>query len=203
MDQIKIGNFIAACRKENNLTQAALAEKLGITDRAVSKWENGKSLPDSSIMLELCELLSININELLKGERIMDNREKESEELIISLKGYAEDQSKKLLSLEVILGALCAVACSALYGFGIYFLNSKEILFGNICLGIGTFVLISFAFAGVWIEAVAGYYKCSDCGYCHRPSFGKTLMAVHMGRSRKFVCPQCGKKNYHKKVAMK
>ena len=55
MDQEKIGKFIATCRKENGFTQAALAEKLGITDRAVSKWETGKSLPDASIMLELCE----------------------------------------------------------------------------------------------------------------------------------------------------
>ena len=57
MDQIKIGKFIADCRKKNNLTQMQLAEMLNITDRAVSKWENGKSFPDSSIMLELCSIL--------------------------------------------------------------------------------------------------------------------------------------------------
>ena len=57
MDQIKIGKFIAACRKEEGMTQAELAEKLGISDRAVSKWENGKSMPDSGIMLELCGFL--------------------------------------------------------------------------------------------------------------------------------------------------
>lgn len=54
MDQVKIGKFIAACRKKENLTQLQLAEKLGITDRAVSKWETGKCLPDSAIMLDLC-----------------------------------------------------------------------------------------------------------------------------------------------------
>lgn len=57
MDQIKIGKFIAQCRKEQNLTQALLAEKLGISDRAVSKWETGKNLPDASIMPELCAVL--------------------------------------------------------------------------------------------------------------------------------------------------
>ena len=78
MDQEKIGKFIAECRKENGYTQASLAEKLGITDRAISKWENGKSMPDASIMLELCELLKINVNELLTGEHIiMDNNYKE------------------------------------------------------------------------------------------------------------------------------
>ena len=81
MNQIKIGKFIASCRKEQGMTQANLAEKLGITDRAVSKWENGKSMPDSGIMLELCELLKINVNELLSGEKIdMNNCEEKTEE---------------------------------------------------------------------------------------------------------------------------
>lgn len=65
MDQIKIGRFIAEKRKEQKMTQVQLAEKLGITDRAVSKWETGKSLPDASIMLELCGLLGITVNDLL------------------------------------------------------------------------------------------------------------------------------------------
>ena len=74
MDQIKIGKFIAEQRKKNNLTQAQLAEKLNITDRAVSKWENGKAMPDSSLMLDLCSELKISVNELLSGEVIvMDN----------------------------------------------------------------------------------------------------------------------------------
>lgn len=67
MDQIKIGRFIAECRKKKNLTQMQLAEKLNITDRAISKWENGKGMPDSSIMLDLCKELQISVNELLSG----------------------------------------------------------------------------------------------------------------------------------------
>ena len=67
MDQVKIGKFIAEKRKENDLTQVQLAERLGITDRAVSKWETGRSLPDASIMLELCALLRITVNDLLYG----------------------------------------------------------------------------------------------------------------------------------------
>ena len=74
MDQIKIGKFIAECRKNKNMTQAQLAEKVGVTDRAVSKWENGRSMPDSSIMLELCGELGITVNELLCGERIVIDR---------------------------------------------------------------------------------------------------------------------------------
>ena len=70
MNQIDTGKFIAGCRKEKGLTQAQLAEKLNITDRAVSKWETGKCMPDSSIMLELCNILGVTLNELLSGERI-------------------------------------------------------------------------------------------------------------------------------------
>ena len=70
MDQIKIGKFIAACRKKNQLTQLQLAEKLGITDKAISKWERGITMPDTSIMLELCNILKISVNELLSGEKL-------------------------------------------------------------------------------------------------------------------------------------
>jgi len=79
MEQVKIGKFIAACRKKANLTQMQLAEKLGITDRAVSKWETGKAMPDSSIMLELCDALKISVNDLLCGEVVaMNNYNKKS-----------------------------------------------------------------------------------------------------------------------------
>ena len=87
MDQIKIGKFIAECRKKNKLTQMQLAEKLNITDRAISKWENGKTMPDSSIMLDLCKELKINVNELLSGEVInMDNYNEKAEELLVEMK---------------------------------------------------------------------------------------------------------------------
>ena len=86
MDQIKIGRFIAECRKKQNLTQMQLAEELEITDRAVSKWENGKSMPDSSIMLDLCGLLKISVNDLLNGEVvIMENYNEKTEQLLLEM----------------------------------------------------------------------------------------------------------------------
>lgn len=92
MDQIKIGKFIAECRKKNNLTQMQLAEKLNITDRAISKWENGKSMSDSSIMLDLCKELKISVNELLSGEMIeMSNYNEKAEENLL-------DWQKKIIS---------------------------------------------------------------------------------------------------------
>ena len=83
MDQVKIGKFIAEKRKENNLTQMKLAEMLAVTDRAVSKWETGKSLPDSSIMIELCNILKITVNDLLSGE-------------VVNVENYNKDVDKKV-----------------------------------------------------------------------------------------------------------
>ena len=87
MNQKEIGKFISVCRKEKGLTQMQLAEKLNITNRAVSKWETGKSVPDASIMLDLCEILDISVNELLSGERIaMENYQKRADENMIEMK---------------------------------------------------------------------------------------------------------------------
>ena len=83
MNQEMMGKFIATCRKEKELTQKQLAEKLSITDRAVSKWETGKSIPDAAIMLDLCKILGISANELLSGERIaMENYQKKQKKIL-------------------------------------------------------------------------------------------------------------------------
>lgn len=91
MEQIKIGRFIAERRKTKNLTQLQLAEKLNITDRAISKWETGKGMPDSSIMMELCKELDISVNELLSGELIdMNNYNTKLDENLIRLQKQKE-----------------------------------------------------------------------------------------------------------------
>ena len=83
MDQVKIGGFIAVRRKAKGLTQNQLAEKMGITDKAVSKWETGKSMPDLSLFMPLCELLEITLNELLLGEFIADENLKEKSNQVL------------------------------------------------------------------------------------------------------------------------
>ena len=96
MNQEKIGKFIQKLRKEKNMTQLELANKLGITDRAISKWENGRGMPDLSYIQSLCEILDISINELLNGERINDNQYQEkSEEIIVDTINYTETKLKK------------------------------------------------------------------------------------------------------------
>ena len=88
MNQTKIGKFIAECRKKQNLTQIQLAEKLNITDRAVSKWERGMSLPDISLLQELSDILNINVTELLDGKR-SEKKKIDSDDILNTLK-YTE-----------------------------------------------------------------------------------------------------------------
>ncbi|HBN28276.1 helix-turn-helix domain-containing protein [Clostridium tyrobutyricum] len=102
MNQIKIGRFIADCRKQKGLTQNQLAEKLGITDKAVSKWENGKSMPDVSLFTSLCDSLGITLNELLAGEHIPDEVLKEkSEEVLMGV-----IKSKRSIGVIQIIGSI-------------------------------------------------------------------------------------------------
>lgn len=119
MNQTEIGKFIAKCRKEKKLTQVQLAEKLNITDRAVSKWETGKNMPDSSIMLELCEILGITVNELLSGEEIdMEYYEKKADENLIALKRKDENNMTKnviisiLFSVILLIGIMVCLICN-------------------------------------------------------------------------------------------
>ena len=111
MEQEKIGKFIAKCRKEQNFTQANLAEKLGITNQAVSKWEKGKSMPDASLMLELCQLLKISVNELLNGEKIiMKDYKKIAEQNLIELEKQKEMADKKLLTTARVLATMSCLS---------------------------------------------------------------------------------------------
>lgn len=200
MNQEKIGRFIAACRKKQNLTQAALAEQLGITDRAVSKWETGKSLPDSSIMLELCALLSISVNELLKGEKVdMENNQRASEELIFELKEQVEVKARMLLKLEIFMGVITLTAFAVLILTGVLLMNRNQVA-GTVLIVSGVIILFAFAFVGTWIEQQAGYSECAVCGYRYQPTYKNVVLAPHIGRTRKMRCPKCGKKSYHKKV---
>ena len=110
MDQIKIGKFIIQCRKSKKMTQNELVEKLNITDWAISKWENGNEMPDSSIMLELCDELEINVNELLNGEKSKNrNLEKESSNTILELLNDNEIKNKNLKLMQIIMNTKIAI----------------------------------------------------------------------------------------------
>lgn len=202
MDQIKIGRFIAACRKKVGLTQMQLAEKLNITDRAVSKWENGRSLPDSSIMLALCELLEISINDLLSGEVVtMNDFEKKLEENLLEAVKQKEQADKRLLSLEIFIGILSFVIFFALVIIASYVQLDEWLRIVLILIGFAPFVIACPIM--LKIEQVAGYYECKECGHRYVPTYKAVNLAPHMGRTRYMRCPKCHKKSWNKKVLTK
>lgn len=202
MDQEKIGKFIATCRKEKGFTQATLAEKLGITDRAISKWETGKSLPDASIMLELCELLDINVNELLTGEKIStENYKVQAEENLLELRKLEELTNKKMLAFEVVLAIVGSIAYYTLIAMAIFLTMPTTIRIILVCIA---FVIVGIgAVFSIRIEREAGYYQCPNCNNIYVPTMKAFVWSIHMGWSRKLTCPACGQKAYHKKVLTK
>ena len=199
MDQIKIGRFIADRRKKANLTQMQLAEKLNITDRAISKWENGKSLPDSSIMLELCDVLGISVNDLLSGEVVtMENYNKEIEKNLLDMIKQKEQADKRLAAAEVFIGITATIVLLALI-FVAAFVQMETWL--KIALIVSGFILfLAGCFYALRLEQVAGYYVCEHCNHSYVPTYKAISMAMHMGRTRYMRCPQCGKKSWQKKV---
>ncbi len=199
MDQVKIGKFIAECRKAQNLTQMQLAEKLGITDRAVSKWETGKSLPDSAIMLSLCSLLKITVNDLLSGEVvIMENYNKEMENKLLEMVRQKESADKRMLALEIFIGVIFSVVMFVLIMVASFVQMADWIRILLILLGFIPFV-VAVPFM-IKIEQTAGYYECQKCGHRYVPTFSSVLWAMHVNRTRYMKCPECHQKSWQKKV---
>lgn len=205
MDQIKIGKFISQKRKEQGYTQAQLAEKLGITDRAVSKWETGKSLPDASIMLELCGLLNINVNDLLNGEVVsMNNYNETMEKNLLDMVRQKEEADKRLLSLEIVIGVVSSVFLLAMIAIGAVLTEMQvERWVFFLLIGVGLVQFIVCMMFALRIEQVAGYYECAKCGHKYVPSYKSVNLAIHLGRTRYMKCPECGKKSWQKKVISK
>ena len=202
MDQIKIGKFIAECRKKNNLTQMQLAEKLNITDRAISKWENGKGMPDSSIMLDLCNELKISVNELLSGEVLeMNKKNKKLEQNLIDIVRQKEASDKRLLIIEIVIGVLISIVFFALIFIASIVEMQDWLKITLIITGLIPFIImIPFA---IRIEQTAGYYECQKCHYKYVPTYSSVLWAMHINRTRYMKCPKCNEKSWQKKVISK
>ncbi len=202
MDQIKIGKFIAECRKKQGLTQMQLAEKLNITDRAVSKWENGRSMPDSSIMLDLCEILKITVNDLLCGEKIsMENNNQKNEQLLLDMTKELEQKNKTVwTSMWVIMGISITALCAGIFTAATLIPEGPLQL--ALILGTCVFFLIP-CFYAVKLEVSVGAYKCKNCGHEIVPTYKEAMMAMHRGTTRHLMCPECKKRTWCKKIINK
>lgn len=202
MDQVKIGKFIAQRRKQANLTQMQLAEKLNITDRAISKWETGKALPDASIMLELCGLLGITVNDLLSGEVvIMDNYNEKIEKNLLEMVKQKEEADKKLLHLEILIGIFSIIILLGFVFSAALVPMADWLRIVLIVVGFAT-AMVGICYA-VKIEQTAGYYECAKCAHRYVPTYKSVFMAAHVNRTRYMQCPQCGEKSWQKKVLTK
>ena len=202
MDQIKIGKFIAEQRKSVGLTQMQLAERLNITDKAISKWERGIAMPDSSIMLEFCDILGISVNELLSGEKInMENNNQKNEQLLLDMAKELEKKNKTIWSS---MWAIMIVSMTALIA-GIFiaaFLIPEGVWQLVTILGVCVVFLIP-CFYALKLEVSVGAYKCKNCGHEIVPTYKEAMMAMHRGFTRHLLCPECHKRTWCKKVLKK
>lgn len=184
------------------MTQAALAEKLGITDRAVSKWERGKGLPDVSLMLELCEILGITVNELLSGERIsMENNNQNNEQLLLDMAKEIEQRNKTIwTSMWTILTVAMVSLIAGIFIVAFLVPEGPRQLLAVLGLCI---IFLPPCFYALKLEVSVGAYKCKNCGHEIVPTYSEALNAMHMGTTRYLKCPKCNKRTWCKKVLKK
>lgn len=139
MDQKKIGKFILKMRKENKLTQAQLAEKLGVSEKSVGNWENGRNMPDLSLFKPLCDVLGISVNDLLSGEKVdRDQYSSSFEENIVNTIDYIDKRNVKnntIVNILFVVIGFVLIICS--------FFVLGESLSNGIMNVIGLMVMIS------------------------------------------------------------
>ena len=199
MNQIKIGKFIAESRKKQNLTQLQLAEKLGITDKAISKWERGIAMPDTGVMLELCDILKISVNELLNGEKItMENNNEKNEQLLLDLTKELQQKNKTIWSCMWVIMIISITALIAGVMVSAFLIPKgvwQLVVILTICI-----VFLIPCFYALKLEVSVGAYKCKKCGCEIVPTYSEALNAMHIGTTRYLKCPKCKKRTWCKKV---
>ena len=205
MNQKKIGKFIAKVRKEKNMTQQELANKLNITDRAISHWENGRSMPDAGIMLELCKLLDINVNELLSAKKIIkESYNEQAEENLLEMRREIESKNKKILILNRIITFLGAVIYLLIVLSTI--LIEMPMVIRNTIMALALVILLLFGVYNLNIIRKTGYYECQECKHQYIPTFYQMFFGMS-GITKdgiwRMKCPNCNKKCWHKKVLTK
>lgn len=199
MDQIRIGKFIKERRNLKNITQSSLASILGITDRAISKWENGICMPDVGTIPEICKILDITVNDLFSGEIVkMKDYDKKLEENLLELAKKEEAQNKKMMIYEYVIGFISSITFLVLMFTLSYAIENQVV---RIILFIIAFLIlivgVSFALK---IETETGYYECKKCHHKYIPSYKSVYFAMHYGTTRYLKCPKCHKKSWNKKV---
>lgn len=198
MDYNKIGNFIATERKEKKLTQAKLAEKIFVSEKTVSKWENGKGIPDTNLLPKLCEIFNISLNELLSGERMLKENKQQNDTLLLHMARELEIKNKtiwKSMWVIIIVSMIALFTGILLTVFlipeGVWQLVSVL----SLCI-----VFLIPCFYALKLEVSVGAYKCKNCGCEIVPTYSQALWAMHRGTTRYLKCSNCKKRTWCKKV---
>lgn len=195
MDIIKIGYFIRECRKNKNLTQKQLADKLYVEPKTISKWETGKGLPDVSIMKNLCNELGISLSELFIGDYIKEeSNDLLIEKLIIDGLNKERIQNKKKLIGEILIG--CAFIGSVITLILLVGLVSIATYLKIILVVLSLIFLIVGLFGLVILDVNIGYFECAECHERFIPSIKDYVFGMHTLKKRKLKCPKCGKKTW-------
>ena len=200
MDQIKIGKFIAECRKKQNLPQAQLAEKLDITDRAISKWETGKAMPDSDIMLDLCDILGIKVNELLCGEMIeIEHKDEQLNELIFQMATNEERYHKRLRRSAYLIVATSLAAL--IFLVTLISLLIPECGFQYFMIAVSIILFIIPCTIALKFKVETGYYECKNCQHMFVPNYKEIALLMQTPKRRLLKCTKCGKWTWCKKLS--
>ena len=200
MDQVKIGKFIQEVRKEQNLTQKEVAEKLNISDKTVSKWETGNGLPEVGLMLPLCKLLGLSVNELLSGERLDEKQYHErAEKNIMSLMNERKYAKKKTAILMIIAFSVIITCCALFIVVG---LAEMEAWLRILLIVIGFIAMSAVILCICFLDNEIGDFECVKCGEHFTPSYGAYIMGMHTITRRHLRCPKCGKKSWCKKTLL-
>lgn len=195
MDIVKIGYFIRECRKNKNLTQKQLADKLYVEPKTVSKWETGKGLPDVSIMKNLCNELGISLSELFIGDYIKEeSNDLLIEKLIIDELKKEKIQNKKKLIGEILIG--CAFIGSVITLILLVGIVSIATYLKIILIVLSLIFIFVGLFGLVLLDVNIGYFECAECHERFIPSIKDYVFGMPVMKKRKLKCPICGKKTW-------
>ena len=178
-----------------------LSEKLGISDKTISKWERGNGFPEVSLLLPLCDELEITVNELLSGERVSEeDYRKKAEVNMVNLVREAQESKKKII-LSAMVATLTIVAAFPL--FLLSGILEMENWLRVLLIAIGLVVVCGGIVIACILDREAGAFECPDCNTRFVPDMKSYVMGAHTLTKRKLVCPHCGAHRYCKKVLTK
>lgn len=201
MDYNKIGKLIMTERKTKKLTQAKLAEKIFVSEKTVSKWENGKGIPDTNSLLKLCQIFEISLNELLSGERNVDENNQQNEQLLLNMAKELEYKNKIIWKSMWVIMIISMIALFSGIFLSAYLIPEgvwQLISVFSLCV-----VFLIPCFYALKLEVSVGAYTCKNCGCQIIPKYNEALWAMHRGTTRYLKCPNCHKRTWCKKSLKK